>query len=112
MEDNPSLPLYVEGRIRNIRFGISTAEEIISDPCTSSISGSAISHPSQLSNPFLGLPLESGKCESCGTSEAGKCEVEAHLVLAVLEVLEDQEGKGFTDCLVLKFRRIIVLYIL
>lgn len=25
-------------------------------------------------NPFLGLPVESGKCESCGTSEHGKCE--------------------------------------
>nr|CAD1827415.1 unnamed protein product [Ananas comosus var. bracteatus] len=33
-----------------------------------------ISHPSQLTNPFLGLPLESGKCESCGTAEHGKCE--------------------------------------
>lgn len=42
--------------------------------CTASISDCPISHSSQLTNPFLGLPLEFGKCESCGTSEAGKCE--------------------------------------
>lgn len=42
--------------------------------CIYSISECPISHPSQLTNPFLGLPLESGKCESCGTAEHGKCE--------------------------------------
>ncbi|OIW06168.1 hypothetical protein TanjilG_01795 [Lupinus angustifolius] len=42
--------------------------------CTASISDSAIIHASQLSNPLLGLPLEFGRCESCGTSEPGKCE--------------------------------------
>ncbi|KAH9698533.1 DNA-directed RNA polymerase V subunit 1 [Citrus sinensis] len=42
--------------------------------CTASISDCSISHASQLANPFLGLPLEFGKCESCGTSEPGKCE--------------------------------------
>lgn len=44
--------------------------------CTASISDCSISHASQLANPFLGLPLEFGKCESCGTSEPGKCEGE------------------------------------
>lgn len=39
-----------------------------------SISNCPISHPSQLGNPFLGLPLESGRCESCGTVETEKCE--------------------------------------
>ncbi|MCL7045486.1 hypothetical protein MKW94_009983, partial [Papaver nudicaule] len=42
--------------------------------CTSSISDCPISHPSQLTNPFLGLPLETGKCESCGTAEPGGCD--------------------------------------
>ncbi|KAL7232168.1 hypothetical protein ACSBR2_010230 [Camellia fascicularis] len=42
--------------------------------CTSSNSDFPISHASQLSNPFLGLPLESGKCESCGAAEPGTCE--------------------------------------
>lgn len=44
------------------------------EQCLSSISDCPISHASQLSNPFLGLPLEVGKCESCGTAEPGKCE--------------------------------------
>ncbi|CAL5350228.1 unnamed protein product [Camellia sinensis] len=42
--------------------------------CTSSNSDFPISHASQLSNPFLSLPLESGKCESCGAAEPGTCE--------------------------------------
>ncbi|KAF5206332.1 Dna-directed rna polymerase v subunit, partial [Thalictrum thalictroides] len=41
---------------------------------TASISGCPINHPTQLTNPFLGLPLESGKCESCGTAEPGQCD--------------------------------------
>lgn len=44
------------------------------EQCKASISDCPISHASQLSNPFLGLPLETGKCESCGTGEAGQCE--------------------------------------
>ncbi|XP_057729050.1 DNA-directed RNA polymerase V subunit 1 isoform X1 [Arachis stenosperma] len=59
-----------EGEIAGIRFAMASRKEI----CTASISDSSISHASQLSNPFLGLPLEFGRCESCGTSEAGKCE--------------------------------------
>ncbi|PIA52516.1 hypothetical protein AQUCO_01000412v1 [Aquilegia coerulea] len=60
----------VDGRITDIRFSIATDDEI----CTASISGCPINHPSQLTNPFLGLPLETGKCESCGTAEPGQCE--------------------------------------
>ncbi|WCJ39088.1 DNA-directed RNA polymerase V subunit 1, partial [Euphorbia peplus] len=41
---------------------------------TASVSDCPISHSSQLTNPFLGLPLEFGKCESCGTAEVGQCE--------------------------------------
>ncbi|KAJ4847214.1 hypothetical protein Tsubulata_008459 [Turnera subulata] len=59
-----------EGEIVGIAFGLASHKEI----CTASVSDCSISHSSQLSNPFLGLPLEFGKCESCGTSELGKCE--------------------------------------
>ncbi|XP_019449371.1 PREDICTED: DNA-directed RNA polymerase V subunit 1-like isoform X1 [Lupinus angustifolius] len=69
MEDNP-LSNVLDGEVVGIRFGMATRKEI----CIASISGSAISHASQLSNSFLGLPLEFGRCDSCGTSEAGKCE--------------------------------------
>ncbi|KAK7840471.1 dna-directed rna polymerase v subunit 1 [Quercus suber] len=61
---------FLDGEVLGIRFGLATRQEI----CTASISDCPISHASQLANPFLGLPLEFGKCESCGTSEAGKCE--------------------------------------
>jgi hypothetical protein len=47
---------------------------LIGQQCTASISDCPISHSIQLTNPFLGLPLEFGKCESCGTSEPGQCE--------------------------------------
>ncbi|KAL9416899.1 hypothetical protein AB3S75_039978 [Citrus x aurantiifolia] len=69
MEENTSSTI-LEGQIVGIRFGLATQKEI----CTASISDCSISHASQLANPFLGLPLEFGKCESCGTSEPGKCE--------------------------------------
>ncbi|TKY68288.1 DNA-directed RNA polymerase V subunit 1 [Spatholobus suberectus] len=69
MEDNPSSSV-LDGTLVGIKFGMATRQEI----CTASISDSSISHASQLSNPFLGLPLEFGRCESCGTSEVGKCE--------------------------------------
>lgn len=42
--------------------------------CTYSVNECPISHPSQLVNPFLGLPLEFGRCEACGTAEPGQCE--------------------------------------
>ncbi|XP_043811761.1 DNA-directed RNA polymerase V subunit 1 isoform X2 [Manihot esculenta] len=69
MEDNVQ-PTILEGEVVGIRFGLATHKEI----STASVSDCPISHSSQLTNPFLGLPLEFGKCESCGTSEPGKCE--------------------------------------
>ncbi|KAL6989740.1 DNA-directed RNA polymerase V subunit 1, partial [Sarracenia purpurea var. burkii] len=69
MEESPSSTVW-DGNITGVRFGLATRQEI----CTSSISDFPISHTSQLANPFLGLPLESGKCESCGAAEPGKCE--------------------------------------
>lgn len=59
-----------DAELIGIKFGLASHHEIR----TSSISDCPISHASQLANPFLGLPLEMGKCESCGTAEPGKCE--------------------------------------
>ncbi|XP_050231385.1 DNA-directed RNA polymerase V subunit 1 [Mercurialis annua] len=71
MEDKEDAQLHIlEGEIVGIKFGLATHKEI----STASVSGFPISHSSQLTNPFLGLPLEFGKCDSCGTSEPGKCE--------------------------------------
>ncbi|XP_028798960.1 DNA-directed RNA polymerase V subunit 1 [Neltuma alba] len=67
-EDHSSTILDAE--VVGIRFSLATFHEI----CTASVNDSSISHASQLSNPFLGLPLEFGRCESCGASEAEKCE--------------------------------------
>ncbi|XP_030470027.1 DNA-directed RNA polymerase V subunit 1 [Syzygium oleosum] len=68
MEETSTTALDAE--ITAIRFGLASRQEI----CAASISDCSITHASQLSNPFLGLPLEFGRCESCGTSDPGKCE--------------------------------------
>ncbi|CAN6243084.1 unnamed protein product [Urochloa humidicola] len=70
MEEDQSAMLVAEGAIKSIKLSLSTEEEI----CTYSINDCPVTHPSQLSNPFLGLPLEAGKCEACGASENDKCE--------------------------------------
>ncbi|KAK6228643.1 hypothetical protein SCA6_000983 [Theobroma cacao] len=69
MEENSSAST-VDGEIVGIGFCLATPREIF----TASISGFPINHVSQLSNSYLGLPLEFGKCNACGTSEPGKCE--------------------------------------
>lgn len=69
-EEESSCTAIMDGVITGVKFGLASRDEI----STSSNSDCPISHASQLSNPFLGLPLESGKCESCGTAEAGECE--------------------------------------
>ncbi|MFS7907870.1 putative DNA-directed RNA polymerase [Helianthus anomalus] len=69
MEEN-SPPCTLQGKITGISFSLATHQEI----CLASISDCPVNHASQLTNPFLGLPLEVGKCESCGASETGKCE--------------------------------------
>ncbi|XP_059312406.1 DNA-directed RNA polymerase V subunit 1 isoform X2 [Lycium ferocissimum] len=69
MEESPSSKVP-DGIVSRIKFGLATPQEI----CKSSISDCPITHPSLLLNPFLGLPLEAGRCESCGTAEPGKCE--------------------------------------
>ncbi|CAA7395011.1 unnamed protein product [Spirodela intermedia] len=70
MKDDVAFPLILDGTVREITFRLATAEEIRS----SCANDCPISHPNQLTNPFLGLPLESGKCEACGTTEHGECE--------------------------------------
>ncbi|PHT74769.1 DNA-directed RNA polymerase V subunit 1 [Capsicum annuum] len=69
MEESPSSKVP-DGIVKCIKFGLATPQEI----CKSSISDCPITHPSLLLNPFLGLPLEAGRCESCGTAEPGQCE--------------------------------------
>ncbi|CAI0400152.1 unnamed protein product [Linum tenue] len=69
MEEKPQ-SAALEGEIVGIRFGLATHKEI----CVASVSECPISHSTQLTNPFLGLPLEFGKCESCGTTEVKECE--------------------------------------
>ncbi|XP_044951357.1 DNA-directed RNA polymerase V subunit 1 isoform X1 [Hordeum vulgare subsp. vulgare] len=69
-EEDQSSVLVAEGAIKSIKLSLSTENEI----CTYSINDCPVTHPSQLGNPFLGLPLETGKCESCGATENGKCE--------------------------------------
>lgn len=68
MEETSTAALDAE--ITAISFGLASRQEI----CAASVSDCSITHSSQLSNPFLGLPLEFGRCESCGTSDPGKCE--------------------------------------
>ncbi|XAR54458.1 DNA-directed RNA polymerase [Bertholletia excelsa] len=69
MEESTSSTVW-DGKITGISIRLASHQEI----CTSSNSDFPISHASQLGNPFLGLPLECGKCESCGAVEPGKCE--------------------------------------
>ncbi|KAE8714772.1 DNA-directed RNA polymerase V subunit 1 [Hibiscus syriacus] len=69
MEENSSSTI-LDGEITGIKFCLATPKEIL----TSSISGFPINHVSQLSNSYLGLPLEFGKCSACGTAEPGQCE--------------------------------------
>ncbi|XP_051146636.1 DNA-directed RNA polymerase V subunit 1 [Andrographis paniculata] len=69
MEGSLFTPAF-EAKIERIRFSLATHQEI----CKASISDCPISHASQLCNPFLGLPLDVGKCESCGAGEPGQCE--------------------------------------
>lgn len=63
-------PGVSSGVVSSISFSLTSFDEV----CKYSINNCPISHPSQLGNPFLGLPLESGRCESCGTVETEKCE--------------------------------------
>ncbi|KAJ3708734.1 hypothetical protein LUZ61_012439 [Rhynchospora tenuis] len=70
MEEQEIAPLVVDGCIKSIQLSIASDEEI----CTYSVNECPITNSSQLDNPFLGLPLPSGRCESCGTAELGQCE--------------------------------------
>ncbi|GAB2272298.1 hypothetical protein Dimus_007118 [Dionaea muscipula] len=69
MDENVAQTIH-DGEIVGICFGLASHNQVTK----SSIGDCSISHASQLGNPFLGLPLEFGKCESCGTAEPGNCE--------------------------------------
>ncbi|KAK4783152.1 hypothetical protein SAY86_007526 [Trapa natans] len=60
----------LEADITGITFGLASRDEMRK----ASINECPITHASQLYNPFLGLPLEFGRCESCGTSDPSQCE--------------------------------------
>ncbi|CAN6469964.1 unnamed protein product [Victoria cruziana] len=66
----PSSSSYPEARLLSVGFTLASPDEVR----LYSTSDCSINYPSQLMNPFLGLPVESGKCESCGTSEPVECE--------------------------------------
>ncbi|CAA7028950.1 unnamed protein product [Microthlaspi erraticum] len=68
--EEPSSSDILEGEIVGIKFGLATNHQIRK----ASIREAKIDHANQLSNSFLGLPLEFGKCESCGATETDKCE--------------------------------------
>uniref|UniRef100_A0A453N110 Uncharacterized protein n=2 Tax=Aegilops tauschii TaxID=37682 RepID=A0A453N110_AEGTS len=67
MEEDPSVP---EGAIQSIKLSLSSEHEIR----TYSTNDCPVTQPKQLRDSFLGLPLETGECNSCGASENGKCE--------------------------------------
>ncbi|KAJ3696209.1 hypothetical protein LUZ60_001586 [Juncus effusus] len=105
MEDEESSPLVQDAQIKSVTFGLSSDEEI----CKYSVNECPISHPSQLGNPFLGLPLEFGKCESCGTSEPGKCEGHfgyVELPVPVFHPSHVSELKALLDQICLKCLRL------
>ncbi|KAL4180669.1 hypothetical protein AMTRI_Chr12g267020 [Amborella trichopoda] len=70
MEDNVLQSSFADAKLVGITFCLASSNEIR----TSSVNECPISHSSQLLNPFLGLPVESGRCDSCGSSDIGECE--------------------------------------
>ncbi|CAK9149791.1 unnamed protein product [Ilex paraguariensis] len=62
--------------------------------------------------PFLVCPLESGKCESCGTAEPGQCEGHfgyIELPIPVYHPDHDNELKRILSLLCLKMKKRMVL---
>ncbi|KMZ59619.1 DNA-directed RNA polymerase [Zostera marina] len=58
-------PSISESSITSVMFALSTSYEIKH----SSANDRSITQVSELKSPFLGLPLKSGNCESCGAAE-------------------------------------------
>ncbi|KAG2296244.1 hypothetical protein Bca52824_042913 [Brassica carinata] len=95
----------LEAEIVGISFALATHRQIR----LASISDAGINHASQLSNSFLGLPLEFGKCESCGATEPDKCEGHfgyIHLPVPIYHPAHVSELKQMLSLLCLKCLKI------
>ncbi|KAL5226945.1 hypothetical protein ABZP36_015210 [Zizania latifolia] len=74
---NPAaLGLIAEGSIRRIKLSVTSNEEILkAQPVNELEKPIPITHQSQLlNNPSLGLPLQAGNCQSCGSAAIEECE--------------------------------------
>ncbi|KAM0837201.1 hypothetical protein ACQ4PT_061821 [Festuca glaucescens] len=74
MEAGDDDPAFVaQGSITGIRLTVASNEEIVkAQPMNEEF---PLKHPNQLSgNPALGLPLQFGRCDSCGATDLAKCE--------------------------------------
>ncbi|CDY60335.1 BnaC03g72290D [Brassica napus] len=95
----------LEAEIVGISFALATHRQIR----LASISDAGINHASQLSNAFLGLPLEFGKCEACGATEPDKCEGHfgyIHLPVPIYHPAHVSELKQMLSLLCLKCLKI------
>ncbi|CAH8390631.1 unnamed protein product [Eruca vesicaria subsp. sativa] len=95
----------LEAEIVGISFSLAAHREIR----LASISDAGINHVSQLSNSFLGLPLEFGKCEACGATEPDKCEGHfgyIHLPVPIYHPSHVSELKQMLNLLCLKCLKI------
>uniref|UniRef100_J3L864 DNA-directed RNA polymerase subunit n=1 Tax=Oryza brachyantha TaxID=4533 RepID=J3L864_ORYBR len=65
-----------EGSIRRIKLSITSNEEILkAQPVNELEKPIPITHQSQLlDNPHLGMPLQVGSCQSCGSASSEECE--------------------------------------
>ncbi|KAJ0262398.1 DNA-directed RNA polymerase V subunit 1 [Hirschfeldia incana] len=105
MEEASSSSDILEAEIVGISFALSTHRQIR----LASISDAGINHASQLSNSFLGLPLEFGKCEACGATEPDKCEGHfgyIHLPVPIYHPAHISELKQLLSLLCLKCLKI------
>ncbi|KAF8108351.1 hypothetical protein N665_0111s0061 [Sinapis alba] len=105
MEEAAASSDILEAEIVGISFALATHRQIR----LASISDAGINHASQLSNSFLGLPLEFGKCESCGATEPDKCEGHfgyIHLPVPIYHPAHVTELKQMLSLLCLKCLKI------
>ncbi|KAF0893797.1 hypothetical protein E2562_029687 [Oryza meyeriana var. granulata] len=75
-DDAAAASLIAEGSIRRIKLSVTSNEEILKvQPVNELEKPIPITHQSQLlDNPYLGLPLQVGSCQSCGSAAIEECE--------------------------------------
>lgn len=73
MEAGDDPAFVAEGTVTCIRLAVASNQEIVrAQPMKEEF---PVTHPSQLAgNPALGLPLQLGHCDSCGTTDLAKCQ--------------------------------------